>query len=70
MGNKFKKTTHKEVSQRILILLKEQQGLTSRELVAHLNEDKNSVLNSLQLLLEQNKIAITSQNKFKLLIDE
>ena len=42
------------------------QDLSSLELSGMLNCNKEQLLNSLKILLEKNKIAITSQNKFKL----
>jgi len=40
--------------------------MTSSEIAIHLNFSDEEILNSLKILLEQNKITITSQNKFKL----
>lgn len=54
------------ISTKIILLLKEHHQLTSRELVSLLEIDKNDVINSLQLLLDTNKISITSQHKFEL----
>jgi len=45
-------------------LLKE-QTLSSHELVTLLDYSENEILNTLKILLEKNKITITSQNKFK-----
>ena len=56
----------KNSSTQILLILKERSQLTSREIVSILNLEKNDVINSLQLLLDTNKIAITSQHKFEL----
>jgi ATP-dependent DNA helicase RecQ len=46
--------------------LLQEQHLSSQELSAALNCNHKQLLNSLKILLEKNKIAITSQNKFKL----
>ncbi len=54
------------ISDRILHLLKEHESLTSREVVSHLKMDKNNVITVLQLLLDSNKISITSQHKIEL----
>jgi len=50
----------------IISLLKEHNQLTAKEIVTLVAIEKNSVINSLQLLLDKNKIAITSQQKFEL----
>ncbi len=54
----------KYISQRIVLLLKN-QILSSQEISNQLNFSENEILISLKLLLEKNKISITSQNKFK-----
>ena len=41
------------------------QSLTSRDIVSHLNYDKNLILKTLQLLLDTDKIKLTSHNKFQ-----
>ena len=43
------------------------QTLSSKELTSILNFSEDEILNSLKILLEKNKITITSQNKFKLI---
>ncbi|MDJ0646447.1 MAG: RecQ family ATP-dependent DNA helicase [Flavobacteriaceae bacterium] len=53
------------ISERILKLLAS-NPLSSRELIKMLKQDQNAVLSTLQLLLDKNKISITSQNKFQL----
>ena len=60
------KMTNATISSKILLLLKKRHQLTSRELVSLLEIEKNDVINSLQLLLDTNKITITSQHKFEL----
>ena len=57
----------KSVSLEIIDALKKQE-LSSFELSSILNFSEEEILNSLKILLEQNKITITSQNKFKLSI--
>jgi ATP-dependent DNA helicase RecQ len=53
-----------QVSKHILNLLKH-NTLSSEELLFKLDFSKDEVINSLKMLLEKNKITITSQNKFK-----
>ncbi len=53
-----------DVSQHIIELLND-QILTSREIADQLNFSEDEILISMKLLLEKNKITITSQNKFK-----
>lgn len=64
--NSKKSNTHslKDISQYIIELLNNQM-LTSLEIVNQLNFSEDEILISLKLLLEKNKISITSQNKFK-----
>jgi ATP-dependent DNA helicase RecQ len=54
------------ISSQIILHLK-QQPLTSQELTLQLNFSEKEILNSLKILLEKNKLTITSQNKFKLI---
>lgn len=49
-----------------LIEVLKHKELSSQELAAILNCTEKQLLNSLKLLLEKNKIGLTSQNKFKL----
>ncbi|MEX1384188.1 helicase-related protein, partial [Lutibacter sp.] len=49
-----------------ILKLLEAQHLSSQELSVALKCNQKQLLNSLKILLEKNKIAITSQNKFKL----
>lgn len=60
-----KSTSLKIISIEILKLL-QKQTLSSFEIAALLKFSEEEILNSLKILLEQNKITITSQNKFKL----
>jgi len=60
-----KPTDIKVVVTQILEALKE-QPLSSKELSTILSFSEKELLNSLKILLEKNKITITSQNKFKL----
>ena len=61
-----KSTIHslKDISHYIIELLNNQM-LTSQEIVNRLNFSEDEILISLKLLLEKNKITITSHNKFK-----
>ena len=59
------KISIKNIAQDILELL-DHQSLTSQEICTQLNFSESNILITLKLLLEKNKIAITSQNKFKL----
>jgi len=59
------KNSFETISIDIIEILKK-KPLTSHELSASLNYSENEILNSLKILLEKNKITITSQNKFKL----
>ncbi|NOR28820.1 MAG: RecQ family ATP-dependent DNA helicase [Lutibacter sp.] len=58
------KNSVETVLNQILHLLTK-KSLSSQEISTHLNYSETEILNSLKILLEQNKIAITSQNKFK-----
>jgi ATP-dependent DNA helicase RecQ len=62
---KPKNENSKVILKKILLLIEEHNQLTSREIVSYLSTDKNIILEMLQHLLEKNKIAITSQNKFE-----
>ena len=57
---------HSSISENILELLQKHHQLSSREIVSLLTMDKNNVLTVLQLLLDSDKITITSQHKFQL----
>ena len=59
------KISIKDIAQHIIELL-EDQSLSSQEICSQLNFSEDNILITLKLLLEKNKIAITSQNKFKL----
>ena len=63
------KTYNSKIAQplidQIIKILKDQE-LSSQQLATILKCNEKQLLNSLKLLLEKNKIAITSQNKFKL----
>jgi len=60
-----KTTAIKTVVSQILDALKDRE-LSSKELSTILSFSEKEILNSLKILLEKNKITITSQNKFKL----
>ena len=59
------KISMKDIAQHIIELL-DHQSLNSQEICTQLNFSESDILITLKLLLEKNKIAITSQNKFKL----
>jgi len=59
------KNSFETISIDIIEILKK-KSLTSHELSASLNYSESEILNSLKILLEKNKITITSQNKFKI----
>lgn len=61
---KAKNSSIQTIIDQILELLKD-RVLSSRELVVLLDYSETEILNSLKILLEKNKITITSQNKFK-----
>ncbi len=63
-SKKTSKNSLKALAQEILLLLNN-QNLSSQEICNQLNIPENEILISLKLLLEKNKISITSQNKFK-----
>jgi ATP-dependent DNA helicase RecQ len=65
LASKPNKTAVKDIAFQILDTLKNQQ-LSSQELSNILNFSEKEILNTLKILLEKNKITITSQNKFKL----
>ena len=58
------KSSIKEIATHIMEQLKTSPK-SSQELVLKLNYSEDEILNSLKILLEKNKITITSQNKFK-----
>jgi len=61
---------YQEQTVEILNLLSSKKSLTSKEIIAHFNTDSSTILTSLQLLLDTNKIIITSQNKLELVSNE
>ncbi len=58
-------SNYQQLSEEILSLFSPKQLLTTKEIIAHFNIDKNTVLATIQLLLDTNKITITSQNKLE-----
>ncbi len=61
------KNKHSNTSLFLVILeLLKNNSLTSREITSQLQYSEEEILNSLKILLEKNKITLTSQNKFKL----
>ena len=64
LSKNTKNTSLKIITKDIFDVLKNQE-LTSFEIATILNHPEKAILNSLKILLEQDKITITSQNKFK-----
>lgn len=64
LAKKAKNNSIQTILDQILELLKD-RVLSSQELVVLLDYSETEILNSLKILLEKNKITITSQNKFK-----
>ncbi len=63
-----KKAIKKDISSRILSILKENRSLTSQEIKQHLNANEKDILIHLRLLLSENKVQINYQNKYQLKI--
>ncbi len=61
---------HEQLSQNILTLLSSHDSLSSKEIISHFNLDSSVILSTLQLLLDSNKITITSQNKLEIISNE
>ena len=61
---------HEQLSQDILTLLSSKDSLSSKEIISHFNLDSSDILSTLQLLLDSNKITITSQNKLEIMPNE
>jgi ATP-dependent DNA helicase RecQ len=57
---------NKELSSKILTLLKEKEQLSSKEISRLLNIFEKDILIHLQALLSEDKITINNQNKFQL----
>jgi len=55
----------KQLSIDILALFSTKQYLSTKEIIAHFNIENSTILSTLQLLLDNNKIIITSQNKLE-----
>jgi ATP-dependent DNA helicase RecQ len=56
---------HEQLSKEILSLFSSKQPLSTKEVIAHFNIDNPTILTTIQLLLDTNKITITSQNKLE-----
>ncbi|MCF6347759.1 MAG: RecQ family ATP-dependent DNA helicase [Flavobacteriaceae bacterium] len=56
---------HEQLSKEILTLFSSKQSLSTKEVIAHFNIDNSTILTTIQLLLDTNKITITSQNKLE-----
>ena len=65
LASKSKKTPIKDIAFQLTEALTK-EPLSSQQLSNILNFPENEILNTLKILLEKNKITITSQNKFKL----
>ncbi|RXP57634.1 RecQ family ATP-dependent DNA helicase [Lutibacter sp. HS1-25] len=65
LASKAKKTPIKDIVFQLTEALKK-EPMSSQQLSNILNFPENEILNTLKILLEKNKITITSQNKFKL----
>lgn len=65
LAKKAKNNATQTILDQIIELLKD-RVLSSQELVLLLDYSETEILNSLRILLEKNKITITSQNKFKI----
>jgi len=59
------KTDHTSVATEILVLFDESKQLSVNEIIIQLSFDKNSIIKTLQLLIEKNTLRLTSQNKFE-----
>jgi len=55
----------KQLSEDILALFSTKQCLSTKEVIAHFNIENTTILSTLQLLLDTNKIIITSRNKLE-----
>lgn len=64
LAKKTKKNSTQSIMDQIIELLRD-RVLSSQELVVLLDYSETEILNSLKILLDKNKITITSQNKFK-----
>lgn len=64
LAKKAAKNSIQTILEQIMELLKD-RVLSSQELAVLLDYPETEILNSLKILLEKNKITITSQNKFK-----
>ena len=71
MANKQSRSyDHEQLSQNILTLLSSKNSLSSKEIISHFNLNSSDILSTLQLLLDSNKITITSQNKLEIISNE
>lgn len=64
LAKKTKNNATQSILDQIIELLRD-RVLSSQELVVLLDYSETEILNSLKILLDKNKISITSQNKFK-----
>ncbi len=59
------KTDFESISKEITSLFIEKEQLSANEIIKQLLFDKNSIIKTLQLLIEKNTLRLTSQNKFE-----
>jgi len=69
-NKKSRSYDHEQLSQNILTLLSSNDSLSSKEIISHFNLNSSDILSTLQLLLDSNKITITSQNKLEIISNE
>jgi ATP-dependent DNA helicase RecQ len=58
-------TDYQQLSVEIMELFSAKQLRSTKEIIAHFSIDKSIILSTLQILLDTNKITITSQNKLE-----
>ena len=61
-----KKSILKNISSKIILLLKEKERLTSQEINQYLKANEKDILIHLRALLSQGKIEVNHQNKYQL----
>ena len=64
--NQKKKTNKEEISKEILMLLKNNKSLSSKEISSQIEASEKIVIFCLEILLEKNILAVTSHNKYTL----
>ncbi|OIQ34914.1 MAG: hypothetical protein BM563_12075 [Bacteroidetes bacterium MedPE-SWsnd-G1] len=66
-SNKKPNVSAENIPNLILTILTQKEEVSSKELVLQINAKEQDVIFSLQLLVEKNRIGLTSQNKFRIL---